>query len=70
MIRPVDLLELREKKENSLVQAWDVWIKIWGKKTVLGKRDVEFIFVYVNIEVFVKYGFNPPTTSLHFPWYR
>lgn len=32
MIRPVDLLEPREKKENSLVQALDAWIKIQGKK--------------------------------------
>lgn len=42
----------------------------YGGKTVLGKTDVEFKFVYVNIEEFVKYDFNLPIISLHFPWCR
>lgn len=65
-MRPVDLSDFRKKKEHSVAQAWDAQNKKW-KKEDLEKKDVEFTFVSVNIEVLVKYDFNPPTTSLCFP---
>lgn len=58
MIRPADLSGFREKKEKSGAQAWDAWNKKWKQVPDFKKKDVELESVYVNIEVFVKLGFN------------